>query len=238
LARLGRFGELIRPAFVDRVERDHLQSDRAFLVRRIVVAVTLVVGGTLLSVSLNVPPNDPSFYPLTIGLAAAWLVGGFVSGPLHLGYVDRRGTLRRPVITPIVVGVVLAVVFIVGALIVREIPPLASTTDAILEQARYRPIVAVAAVTALNGIAEEVFFRGALFAAIGRKYPVTISTAVYGLVTIATGNAMLVLAAFLLGAILGLQRRASGGILGPILTHITWSLTMLLVLPPLFSAVG
>ncbi len=54
----------------------------------------------------------------------------------------------------------------------------------------------------------------------------------------ATGNPMLVFAAVLLGLLLGLQRRASGGILGPILTHCTWSLTMLLVLPPVFAAAG
>jgi membrane protease YdiL (CAAX protease family) len=47
---------------------------------------------------------------------------------------------------------------------------------------------------------------------------------------------MLVFAAVMLGVLLGLQRRSSGGILGPILTHCTWSLTMLLVLPPVFAA--
>jgi uncharacterized protein len=51
----------------------------------------------------------------------------------------------------------------------------------------------------------------------------------------ATGNPMLVFAAFLLGLVLGLQRRASGGILAPILTHITWSTTMVLVLPALIQ---
>ena len=47
-----------------------------------------------------------------------------------------------------------------------------------------------------------------------------------------------VFSAALLGVLLGLQRRASGGILGPILTHCTWSMTMLLVLPPVFAAAG
>ena len=42
-------------------------------------------------------------------------------------------------------------------------------------------------------------------------------------------------AAILLGAVCGLERRASGGILAPILTHITWSLSMLFLLPLLFS---
>ncbi|WP_307785203.1 hypothetical protein [Janibacter melonis] len=30
----------------------------------------------------------------------------------------------------------------------------------------------------------------------------------------------------------GLQRRVTGGVLGPIITHLTWSLGMLFLLPP------
>jgi membrane protease YdiL (CAAX protease family) len=90
-------------------------------------------------------------------------------------------------------------------------------------------------VTLLNGVAEEVFFRGGLFAAIGRRQPVLISTLVYAAATLATGNPMLVLAALTLGLVLALQRRASGGILAPIITHVTWSMMMLFLLPPLFT---
>jgi membrane protease YdiL (CAAX protease family) len=46
---------------------------------------------------------------------------------------------------------------------------------------------------------------------------------------------MLGFAAILLGTVVGLQRRASGGILAPIITHITWSVTMLFALPMLFG---
>jgi membrane protease YdiL (CAAX protease family) len=55
------------------------------------------------------------------------------------------------------------------------------------------------------------------------------------LATIAGGNPVLVFAAVVLGAVVAMQRRASGGILAPILTHITWSLSMLFVLPPIFA---
>lgn len=233
-----RAGRLVRPALVDRVERDHRQPDHEFRRRRIVVAVTLVVGATLLGVSLNVPPDSAAFYPLTFTLAATWVVGGFASGPLHLGRIRFRGELRRPIITPILLGLAAAAVFIVGAVVVREIEPLRETTENVLAFARYGSLPLIALITVVNGIAEEIFFRGALFAAIGAWHPVAISTAVYALTTVATGNVMLVFAAVLLGLLLGLQRRASGGILGPILTHCTWSLTMLLVLPPVFAAAG
>jgi uncharacterized protein len=62
-----------------------------------------------------------------------------------------------------------------------------------------------------------------------------ISTVLYASTTIAGGNPLLVFTAAVLGTVVALQRRASGGILAPILTHITWSLTMLFVLPPVFG---
>jgi len=234
----GRLEHFIRPALIDKVDRDHRQTDRQFLRRRIVVGVTLVVGATLLGISLNVEPTSPWFYPLTIGLAATWVIGGFASGPLHLGRINFRGELRRPIIMPVLLGLATAVVFMIGALIVREIPLLRDSTEDILAFARYGSLPIVAFITLINGIAEEIFFRGALFAAIGVWHPVAISTVIYGLTTVTTGNFMLVFAAVLLGILLGLQRRASGGILGPILTHCTWSLTMLFVLPPVFAAAG
>jgi hypothetical protein len=152
---------------------------------------------------------------------------------LHLGYVSFRGTLRRPVITPVVIGSVVAGVFLVGALIVREIGPLRDYVENVLAHARKGNLALVTVVTLVNGAAEEVFFRGALYAAIGRRHPVLICTVVYTLVTVATGNPMLVFAALTLGTVLALQRRASGGILAPMLTHMTWSAIMLFVLPTL-----
>jgi hypothetical protein len=61
------------------------------------------------------------------------------------------------------------------------------------------------------------------------------TSAAYTVVTLATGNVMLGFASVLLGVLCGLQRRASGGVLAPVLTHVSWSLAMLLALPPLFG---
>jgi len=232
-AWLARTKKFIAPSLVDRVERNHLQSDREFHRRRIVVAITLVVGAVLLGISLSVRPGDALFYLMTGLVALTWTVGALLSGPLHLGWTPFRGRLRRPIITPILTGVVLAGIFVTGALVVREVSALRDLVNSVLAHARYGAIVPILAVTLVNGVAEEIFFRGALFAAIGRHHAVLISTVVYAAATLATGNPMLVFAAVLLGFVLGLQRRASGGILGPILTHITWSTTMLFALPAL-----
>jgi uncharacterized protein len=221
----------VRAALVDVVPRDHAETDARFRRRRIVVAVTLLVGAVLLGLSLAVPPGDPRFYPMTIAVAAVWIGGALLSGPLHLGRILYRDTLRRPVITPIVTGLLIGALFVAGALVLQELPPLRSTANQVLDHAREGSILLITAITLLNGLAEEIFFRGALFAAIGRTHPVLVSTIVYALATVATGNPLLVFAALVLGTVLGLQRRASGGILGPILTHVTWSTIMLFALP-------
>jgi uncharacterized protein len=228
--------DIVRPVLIDKVERDHWQSDTAFLRRRIVIAVTLAVGATLLGLSFSVRQGDPAFYALTFGLAATWTLGSLLSGPLHLGHILRGGTLRRPIITPIAVGLLLAALFLLGAFVVRTIPPLASLAEDVLGYARLGNLWIIFMITLVNGIAEEFFFRGALFAAIGAWHPVLISTVIYALATIPGGNPVLVFAAVVLGTVVGLQRRASGGVLAPILTHITWSLSMLFVLPPIFAA--
>ena len=232
---LGRAVGIVRPVLIDKVERNHWQSDAQFLRRRIVVAVTLVIGATLLFLSFSTEQGDSAFYPLTFGLAATWAIGSFASGPLHLGRISFRGDLRRPIITPIIVGLILSAIFAAGALVMRLIPPLASLTEDVLGYARAGNIWLILVITMVNGIAEELFFRGALFAAIGVRHPVLISTIVYTAATVAGGNPVLVFAAAVLGTVVGLQRRAGGGVLAPILTHITWSTLMLFALPPLFA---
>jgi membrane protease YdiL (CAAX protease family) len=230
----GHAAKVVRPVLVDRVERDHRQSDAEFRRRRGVVAITMLVGATLLGLSFSTAPGEQAFYPLTIGLAATWVIGSLVSGPLHLGHVQFRGVLRRPVVAPIAVGLLLIGLFVVGGLVFRTVPFLAGLTEDVIGYARYGILPVVVIITIMNGIAEELFFRGALFAGIGVKHPVTISTILYTLVTVGSGNPVLIFAAALLGTVVALERRASGGVLGPILTHVTWSTSMLFLLPLIF----
>jgi CAAX protease family protein len=66
---------------------------------------------------------------------------------------------------------------------------------------------------------------------------VAVSTLVYAATTIASGIPLLVLAALILGVVAALQRRVTGGILGPIVLHTTWSAAMLFLLPPVLDSV-
>jgi uncharacterized protein len=203
--------------------------------RRIIVAVVLVIGAALLGYSLTRQPGDTSFYWLTLALAGVWASGALISGPLHLGCIRFRGRNQRPVISGTVVGLVLGAIFVVGGLIAREIPGVREYITRVLEFADYGPLVLVTFITVVNGIAEEMFFRGALYTALGTTYPAVISTALYVITTTATGNPMLGFAAVILGAVCAWERRITGGVLAPILTHFFWGLVMVLALPPIFG---
>jgi uncharacterized protein len=203
--------------------------------RRVVVAIVLLLGAGVLGLALRRHPGESSFYWLALALAAVWALGAFASGPLHLGGICWRGRNQRPVITGTVVGLVLGAVFVVGGLIAREIPAVSELITRVLQytdQGSWRFTMAVALV---GGIAEELFYRGALYTALGRHHPLLVSTVVYVVATLASGNPMLGFAASILGTVCALERRATGGVLAPILTHFVWTLVVLLALPPLFG---
>src|SRR3954451_22503251 len=233
--RLRSLGWTLRSSLWEMTPRDHRQSAREFRRRQVVSAVVVLVGAVVLGYSLNIDPTDTArFSAAALVLAAVWTVGAFASGPLHLGRIGHPAepdlAAPRPVVQPLLIGAALAVVFVLGAFVVREIPWLDDQVSNVLAHAQEGSGLVLLAVTVVNGIAEELFFRGALYAAIPR-HQILWTTVAYTVATLATGNVMLGFAAVLLGLVVGLQRRASGGILAPTITHLVWSVTMLYVLP-------
>lgn len=217
------------------VPRDHWESDEAFRRRRRVTGATAVAGASLLGVSLSTPPGSPRFYWLTLGVAGTWVAGGLASGPLHLGRMFGPGEqLRRPVVTPVVSGAGAFGAFYAAALVARRIPVLERAIASVLRYADQGTTPLVLATTLANGVAEEVFFRGSVYAAAAGR-PVLVSTAVYGLATTTTRNPALVLASLPMGLLFAQQRRVTGGIQASVLTHVVWSALMLRFLPPLFA---
>ncbi|MDV3124289.1 CPBP family intramembrane metalloprotease [Mycobacterium sp. 21AC1] len=206
------------------------QESRAVVLRRrVTVGVVLVIGAILLAFSLGTEPGESSFYWLTLALAAVWALGAVVSGPLP--WVGRR----RPVLLGTAAGVAVAVAFVIGGLVARQIPILREYITAVLEFANQGTLPVIVFITLVNGVAEELFFRGALFTALGARHPAVISTLVYIAVVMAAGNPMLGFAAIVLGAVCAYERHVTGGILAPMLTHFLWGLVMVLVLPPIFG---
>jgi len=194
-----------------------------------------MTGATLLGLSLSSKPGSRRFYVLTLGVAATWAGGALASGPLHLGQIQTRDeTLRRPLVTPVVTGVGAFSLFYGAAHVSRHVPTLDNAVARVLRFADRGSTPLVVLTTCANGVAEEMFFRGALYAAVGGRHPVVKSTAAYALATASTRNPALVLASVVMGLLFGLQRRASGGVEASALTHLTWSVLMLRYLPPLF----
>ena len=209
-------------------------TDEPTLRRRVVVIAFGTIGVAGLAWGLRTDPGSASFYASTVTLAVVWLVGGLLSGPVPLGWETHDGRRRRPVLSGIVAGAALAALFVVGALVVRQVPTLSDRVEGVLDYARdgWWPIVLL--ITVANGVAEEVFFRGAVQPALPERIRIPGSVLIYAAMTMATGNVMLGFAAALLGVVVSVQRRATNGVLAPILTHVTWSLLMFAALPLVF----
>lgn len=217
------------------VDVQHQESAAVVRRRREVVSATSLAGAVLLGRSLATPPGSRRFYLSTAAVAGVWTAGGLASGPLHLGWIENRDArLRRPLLTPLVTGVAAFGAFYAAALVARRIPVLERAISRVLTFADEGDDRLVLLTTLANGLGEEVFFRGALYAALDAHSPVLTSTAVYTVATTTTRNPALVLAAGVMGTLFGLQRRASGGLQAPTITHLTWSTLMLRHLPPLF----
>lgn len=229
-------GKLPR-SLTHRVSRDHGETLLVRRRRKQIVASTSVVGAGLLAYGLSTPPGSKRFYATTLATAAVYTAGGLTSGPLHLGYIELRDrSLRRPVLVPVATGVAAFGVFVVGAYVAKRIPFLADSITSVLQYADEGDDRGIYVTTLANGVAEEIFFRGAVYAALGSldRSPVAQSTASYMLATVPTRNPSLVVAAGAMGTLFGLQRRATGGLQAPVITHLTWSSLMLHYMPRIF----
>lgn len=195
--------------------------------RRVLVLVTLVVGTGLLGATLAAPQGSGLFYGLGLLVAATWVLGGLLSGPLPLGRLDGG----RALAAPLAVAALLFLAFSAVTLVAQRIPLLAGAVERVLAKADGGSRALVLVVALANGLGEEVFFRGALHSAFGRHRPLLWATAIYVLVTVATLNVALVLAAVVMGTVFAAERRATRGVLAPIVTHLSWSTLVLFLLP-------
>jgi uncharacterized protein len=191
----------------------------------------LVAGTSALAGTLAAPSGSELFYGLGLLAAGIWIAGAFLSGPVPVGRRWDRGGRHRTTAVAVLVGVALFLVFAAASRVAARIPSLADSMTSILARADAGPRALVLGVALLNGVGEEVFFRGAVPAALGPDHGPLWAVVLYGLVTVATLNLALVLAAVVMGTVFSVERRASGGVLAPCLTHVTWSTLMILLLP-------
>nr|WP_279671549.1 CPBP family intramembrane metalloprotease [Flexivirga meconopsidis] len=198
-------------------------------------AVTIAAGAPVLRTAITSPPGGRKFRRWTVVLASTWTAGAVAGSPRPLRQLVRPATLTRSVVRPAIIGAGAVAVFSAGAVVTTRIPLLRDRIRAVVDHARHGSLPTVIGLALLTGVTEELFFRGPLYDAVDLPgvHPVLTSTAIYTLVTCATGNPMLVFAAGVLGTITALDRRATGDVIGPAVIHLTWSTGMLLVLPPM-----
>ena len=198
--------------------------------RRWTAGVTLGMGTVLLATTFRLPHGSGWFPVLTVLLAATWIAGALLSGPIR---VSPPGATPRHTLVAAAgaVGVLTFGAFVAARALGQQLPVVSGALDTVLDTADAGPILLVLSIALLNAVAEELFFRGAVFSALEPWRPALTSTIVYATATAATANIALVAAAAVMGTVLSLERISTRGVLAPIVTHLTWSTLMLLALP-------
>lgn len=199
------------------------------------MVVSGVVGAGLLGLSFSRPPGTGEFYVLTVGVAGTLTAGTLLSRagpPIEVRRHERSeiGSLLPSVLA----GVGAFGVFYGIALAARRIPALKRAISSVLAYQEEGSTPLVLLIAGLNGISEEMFYRGALWSVLPDSNPIVTTTLAYTAATAVTRNLALLLAGTATSLLFGYQRRVTGGILVPTITHLTWSMLMLRYLPPLF----
>ena len=189
----------------------------------------------LLRSSFAARAGSARFYLLTASLAGAWTGGALGAGPIPWRGDSWRtrpaSAAQALIVVPVVTGAATTAVFYGAARVARRHRTLRRPIASVLRYAEAGPAPLVVLIASGSAVAEELFFRGALWSG---PRPLRTTTLAYAASTAATGNPALVLAGLITSVIFGWQRHATGGVLAPAVTHVTWSVLMLRYLPPLF----
>ncbi len=189
----------------------------------------------LLRSSFAAKAGSARFYLLTTSLAGTWTAGAIGAGPIPWcgdGWRDRPGGAARAlIVVPALTGAATFAVFYGAARVARRNRVLRRAIASVLHYAEHGSTPLVVLIASGSGVAEELFFRGALWSG---PRPLRTTTFAYAASTAATGNPVLVLAGLITSVIFGWQRDVTGGVVAPAVTHVTWSMLMLRYLTPLF----
>jgi uncharacterized protein len=200
------------------------------------LAAAGVGAAALLRSSFATKAGSGRFYLLTASLAGTWTCGALAAGPIPWRGDTWQGrpasAVRGLVVGPVATGAATFALFYGAAHVVRQHRTLRRAITSVLRYADAGSTPLVVLIASSSAVAEELFFRGALWSG---PRPLRTTTLAYAASTAATGNPALVLAGVITSVIFGWQRRITGGTLAPTVTHVTWSLLMLRYLTPLFG---
>lgn len=188
--------------------------------------LTLVGVGVVTRLTFTSEPGSGRQTALTYVLTAVLLIGSYASGGWPRAH---RKAGRHPLVGPVLTGVLLFVAFAFFGWATSWIGPIDRGVDELVRHGRTGEWWQVGLGVLAAGAAEEVLFRGALFERV--RLPVVTTTLAHMATTLSAGNVALTLAAGVLGVVLGLSRRASGGWFAPAVTHVVWMLLIVAWLP-------
>jgi membrane protease YdiL (CAAX protease family) len=199
------------------------------------LGATGIGAAALLRSSFTARAGSARFYLLTASLAGTWTAGALGAGPVPWrgdGWRSRpASTAQALIVVPVLTGAVTFAVFYGAARAARRHRALHRAIASVLRYAETGSTPLVVLIASASGVAEELFFRGALWSG---PHPLRTTTLAYAASAAAAGNPALVLAGLITSVVFGWQRHATGGVLAPAVTHVTWSVLMLHYLPPLF----
>ena len=179
----------------------------------LVVVLAVAVGTTLTTMTFRVPRDSTAFYVTGFAQAGVWTVASVACRPIM--WTGRWGRTCEA-LTGIGVAVLSFFAFVGAATVGRHIGFFAGPIDSILRKADAGPALLVLALALVNGVAEELFFRGVLIDATMRLCngaAVAISTATYVGVTAVGGNNALTAAALVMGTVSAISRVLYAGCL-------------------------
>jgi len=198
---------------------------------RLVVIIAVGVGTSLTAMTLRVPRGSVAFYVTGFAQAGVWTAASVACRPIVW---TGRWNRTRELVTGASVAALSFVAFVGAARLGRHINFFAGPIDSVLRKADAGPVLLVLILALVNGVAEELFFRGVLIDAtihFGNAAAIAISTATYVGVTAVGGNNALTAAALVMGVVFAIERVVSRGLLVSIVTHLVWSTLMILALP-------
>lgn len=199
--------------------------------QRVAAGVVLVLGAALLAATLHVPRWSGWFTTLGLTLAINWFAGAFLLGPVPIRRPRSTKSWTTLAALAVAVGGTAYLAFVAASRIASHVPVVSGAVDSVLSSADSGPSIAVLVVALVNGVAEEAFFRGALHNALDVVHPALTAVVIYVAVTAVTGNVALIVAAMVMGPLFSYERTATGSVMPPVITHVTWSALMLTALP-------
>ncbi|WKD57955.1 CAAX amino terminal protease self- immunity [Corynebacterium capitovis DSM 44611] len=186
--------------------------------------------------------GTPGFYAATVATALVYAAAWWRWGRRERLTARRFETIALDIGVGVLLGAILAVVFVAGAVVVSHVPALAQPATQLLSTTDRGGLAPTLFVLIINGVTEELVYRDVVpRQLLARRVVPTaraagaVAVAVYCVVTIAMGVALLILAAAVIGAVAQIEASRTGRLYSPIALHLTWSIGMLLILPFFFN---